>query len=369
LRKAALLDLSDAYKGRRVLVTGHTGFKGSWISAWLHKLGADVYGVSLDPPTNPNLFDACDLKSKMTSLIVDTRHAQELHAAISKIRPEIILHLAAQPLVRRSYADPLETFDTNVMGSANLMQVCMTVDGIKAIVCVTTDKVYLNNEWEWPYRENDRLGGVDPYSASKACVELIAYVYQHNLYKAAGRPRMATVRGGNVVGGGNWSADRIVPDIVRAIVSGQPIELRNPTAVRPWQHVLELCEGYLEIGARLAAGEAEIDDSWNFGPRAANEVTVETLLHTTLDAWGKPNWPVKVNPSPLHEAELLRLDISKALNRLSWQPRLNIDQTLRWTAEWYRAFYEQSRHPWDLVTDQIDAFAELRALAETQTVK
>jgi CDP-glucose 4,6-dehydratase len=355
LKPVSSFDFSGFYKGRRVLVTGHTGFKGAWLSAWLHRLGADVIGISLPPATEPNLFDESGLKARSRSLLVDIRDQEPLRATIAEARPEIVMHLAAQSLVRRSYADPIETFQTNIIGSANLMQACRDIDGVRAIVCVTTDKVYLNREWQWPYRENDRLGGLDPYSASKACAELVAYVYQRNLYQGPGRPKMATARGGNVVGGGDWSADRIIPDIVRALAAGQPIELRNPLAVRPWQHVLELCEGYLEIGARLDAGEADLDDAWNFGPRAANEVTVDALVRETLDVWAKPDWPVTV----------LRLDISKSLAKLTWQPRLNIEQTLRWTAEWYRGFYD-GQPAWDLMSRQIDSFEELRASAQTK---
>jgi CDP-glucose 4,6-dehydratase len=252
LKTSAELDFSSTYKGLRVLVTGHTGFKGAWLSTWLLKLGAEVTGISLDPSARPNLFDALGLSKRIASLIVDVRSQHELRAAVAEASPAIVLHLAAQSLVRQSYADPIETFATNVLGTANLLEACRGVDGIRAVVCVTTDKVYLNREWDWPYRENDRLGGLDPYSASKACAEHVAYVYQRNLTKDRPNLKIATARGGNVVGGGDWSVDRIVPDIVRSLTAGEPIQLRNPTAVRPWQHVLELCEGYLELGARLA---------------------------------------------------------------------------------------------------------------------
>jgi CDP-glucose 4,6-dehydratase len=305
------------------------------------------------------MFEKIGLATRMRSLIVDIRHQEELRAALAEVAPAVVFHLAAQSLVRPSYADPIRTFETNVLGTANLLEACRSVDSVRAVVCVTTDKVYLNREWDWPYRENDRLGGLDPYSASKACAELIAHVYQRNLNKDRPSLKTATARGGNVVGGGDWSADRIVPDIVRALAAGQPIPLRNPNAIRPWQHVLELCEGYLELGARLAAGEA-VDEAWNFGPRFANEVSVETLVRATLKVWGRPDWPVTVERSPLHEAQLLRLDISKALAGLAWQPRLNIEQTLQWTAEWYQAFYAKAEDPWAMTCRQIDAFSALR---------
>lgn len=360
LSSAAETDFLKTYKGLRVLVTGHTGFKGAWLSCWLVKLGADVYGISLEPNAHPNLFDALGLVQKMTSKIVDVRNSDELCAAVNEAAPAVVLHLAAQSLVRQSYADPIETFETNVLGTANLLQACHDVESVRAVICVTTDKVYLNREWDWPYRENDRLGGLDPYSASKACAELIAYVYQRNLNRDRANIKVATARGGNVVGGGDWSVDRIVPDIVRALTADQPIALRNPNAVRPWQHVLELCEGYLELGARLAAGEA-VDEAWNFGPRPSNEVSVETLTRTMLDVWGRRDWPVAVGISPLHEAQLLRLDISKALARLTWRPRLNIERTLKWTAEWYQAFDAPAGDAWELTCRQIDEFNMLRS--------
>jgi CDP-glucose 4,6-dehydratase len=318
-----------------------------------------VSGLSLAPANQPNLFDALNLSTQITSLIVDIRNQDKLRAAIQKTSPTIVLHLAAQSLVRQSYADPIETFATNVLGTAHILEACRGVDSVRAIVCVTTDKVYLNREWDWPYRENDRLGGLDPYSVSKACAEHVAYLYQHNLTRDRPNLKIATARGGNVIGGGDWSVDRIVPDVVRALAAGEPIVLRNPEAVRPWQHVLELCEGYLELGARLAAGEA-VDDAWNFGPRLANEMSVESLVRATLDVWRRPDWPVKVERSPQHEARLLRLDVSKALAGLAWRPRLGIEETLKWSAEWYQAFYASAGDPWELTCRQIDAFEALR---------
>jgi CDP-glucose 4,6-dehydratase len=359
LKRPEVVDFSRTYNGLRVLVTGHTGFKGAWLATWLVKLGAKVSGISLPPPSQPNMFETIGLAGRITSLSVDIRRQHELRAAVIEAAPTIVLHLAAQSLVRQSYADPIETFETNVLGTANLLQACRGVDSVRAVVCVTTDKVYLNREWDWPYREHDRLGGLDPYSASKACAELVAHVYQHNLNRDRPNLKTATARGGNVVGGGDWSVDRLVPDIMRALATGQQIQLRNPKAVRPWQHVLELCEAYLELGARLAAGEA-VDQAWNFGPSLADEVTVETLMRSTLKVWGRPDWPVTLESSPLHEAQLLRLDISKALARLAWRPRLDIQQTLQWTAEWYQAFYARSGDPWEMTCRQIDAFNALR---------
>ncbi len=359
MRTLPQCDFANSYKGVRVLITGHTGFKGAWLTTWLLKLGAHVTGISLVPPEQPNLFAALRLSERMDSHILDIRNQHELRSALQDIAPTIVFHLAAQSLVRQSYADPIETFQTNVLGTANVLEACRGLNCVRAVLCVTTDKVYLNREWEWPYRENDRLGGLDPYSASKACAEHVAFVYQRNLCKDRPDLKIATARGGNVVGGGDWSTDRIIPDVVRAIAAGQPIRLRNPLAVRPWQHVLELCDGYLELGARLASGEP-VDEAWNFGPSRANEITVESLVRTTLNIWGRPDSQIHNESSALHEAQLLRLDISKALARLAWRPRLTIEQTLQWTAEWYQRFYANTVDPWAMTYRQIENFANLK---------
>jgi CDP-glucose 4,6-dehydratase len=354
------IDLAAAFGGQRVLVTGHTGFKGSWLCVWLLSLGADVHGVALAPSTEPSLFDALGLAERMHSSFIDIRNGSALRQIFEESQPAVVFHLAAQPLVRKSYDDPISTFETNVLGTANLLEACRGSGSVEAVVCVTTDKVYLSKEWPWPYRENDQLGGLDPYSASKACAELVAYVYQRNL-KRPGRPvRIATARGGNVIGGGDWSNDRIVPDIVRALTSQQSIELRNPSAVRPWQHVLELCEGYLELAARLMKEEQGVDDAWNFGPYASNSVTVQRLVDAMLSVWATPDHPVTVKTSTLHESQILRLDISKALYHLSWRPRLDIAETLSWTAEWYRAYYRKPAGSWERTIEQLRKFEELR---------
>ena len=357
------MDLFAAYRGRRALVTGHTGFKGAWLSTWLLALGAEVSGIALAPAGEPNLFDALRLGGRLSSHPVDIRAGASLQGTVADLAPEIVFHLAAQPLVRRSYADPIETFETNVVGTANVLEACRATPSVRAVVCVTTDKVYHNREWPWPYRESDRLGGLDPYSASKACAELVAQVYQRNLGRADGPVPLATARGGNVVGGGDWSADRIVPDIVRALTAGAPIRLRNPDAVRPWQHVLELCEGYLELGARLLGREDGIADAWNFGPDPSSQIRVGDLVRAMLDAWGRPDHPVALEPSPLHEARLLRLDISKATARLRWRPRLGIAETLAWTAAWYRAVHDEPAAAWELTLRQIREFEALGACA------
>lgn len=358
-----LIDMSDRdfsiFMGKRVLLTGHTGFKGAWLATWLMDLGAEVVGLALSPEGSPNLFEALGLADRLeASATVDIRDKDAVVAELRRRKPDIVFHLAAQALVRRSYADPIETFATNVLGTANVLEACRAQESVEAVVCVTTDKVYENHEWVWPYRENDRLGGKDPYSASKACAEIVASVYQGALNRPDRPVRIATARGGNVVGGGDWSADRIVPDIVRAITGGVPIVLRNPGAVRPWQHVLELCEGYLELGARLLAGEKAAEDAWNFGPLSSGQTRVDGVVSRFLQTWGVPDHPVQIQPSPLHEARLLRLDISKATSELNWQPRLSIEETIGLTADWYRAYYEFPDKAYEVTKDQLGRYRE-----------
>ena len=349
------------YQGRQILVTGHTGFKGSWLSAWLIELGANVFGIALPPPGMPNLFVALDLEHRLTSKFLDIRDRVAVSELFTSINPEIVFHLAAQPLVRPSYAMPLETFETNIIGTANVLEACRTAANRPAVVCVTTDKVYENRDWAWPYREIDRLGGRDPYSASKTCAEIVASVYRNAFDQRTSGLKIATARGGNVVGGGDWSQDRIVPDIVRAVETGAPIRLRHPNAVRPWQHVLELSEGYLELGLRLLEDGNDVSEAWNFGPWPTSQITVAELVRIMLDVWCRPDYPVESESSPVHEAHQLRLDISKAVTRLSWRPRLNIRETLTWTGNWYRDWLV--RTPWDLTLEQIKAFEALDAPA------
>jgi CDP-glucose 4,6-dehydratase len=344
----------------RVLVTGHTGFKGAWLSAWLNELGAEVHGIALPPATTPNLFDSLDLSSRITSYIVDIRDQEALERSVQAIKPDVVFHLAAQALVRRSYAQPIETFDTNILGTAKLLDACGRTPSIRAIVCVTTDKVYDNREWPWPYREIDHLGGKDPYSASKACAELVSAVYQRIFRRPDNPIAIATARGGNVVGGGDWSEDRLIPDIVQALRSGAPLVLRNPQAIRPWQHVLELCEGYLELGARLLAHGDDFASAWNFGPHTSSEISVGEIVDILSSTWGKSGFTTELRESPLHEAQILRLDIAKSLSKLDWRPRLGIRETLGWTADWYRRYYDDSATAWNLTTSQIQRFEAIR---------
>jgi CDP-glucose 4,6-dehydratase len=352
------VSLINSYRNRRVLVTGHTGFKGSWLCTWLLELGAKLTGLALAPESRPNLLEALALADRMVSRIADIRDETAVRHVLEESQPEIIFHLAAQPLVRRSYADPVETFATNVLGTAHVLNAARQLGSVRAIVSVTTDKVYENREWAWPYREIDPLGGLDPYSASKAAAELVTAVYQKTLCR--GKIAIATARGGNVIGGGDWSADRIVPDVVRAINADAPIILRNPQAVRPWQHVLELCEGYLELGSRLFEIGDDFAEAWNFGPHSFERVTVGELTTAMLKTWGRPEHPVSVQASALHETQILRLDIAKALSRLSWTPRLGVQEALVWTGRWYKAYYDDPQHARAVTEEQIRTFAAMR---------
>lgn len=330
----------DIYRGKRVLLTGHTGFKGSWLALWLHELGAEVIGISLSPITTPNHWDLLALPIDDRRL--DIRNAQALMQAMKEVEPEIVFHLAAQPLVRRSYRDPLETWSTNVMGTANVMEACRKTPSVRAIVVITSDKCYENREWPWGYRENDRLGGHDPYSASKAGAELVAASYRNAFFSKEAAPLLATARAGNVVGGGDWSEDRLIPDLIRALENKQSLEIRAPQATRPWQHVLESLSGYLLLGQKLLIGDKTFADAWNFGPEPEGNCTVAEVLGKLSRYWQNLCWHVTEKPQP-HEAKLLYLDSAKARSQLHWQPVWAIDVTLAKTAEWYRAWLESGQ--------------------------
>jgi CDP-glucose 4,6-dehydratase len=332
----------DAYAGRRVLVTGHTGFKGSWLALWLHELGAEVTGISLDPETVPNHWDLLGLPVR--DLRCDIRDAGRLATAVAEAKPEIVFHLAAQALVRRSYRAPLDTWTTNVIGTANLLDACRGVSDLKAVVVVTTDKVYQNNEWPWGYRENDALGGHDPYSASKAAAELVVASYRKSFFSAENSPLIASARAGNVIGGGDWSEDRLIPDIVRATARGESVEIRAPRAIRPWQHVLECLAGYLVLGRRLLARDAAFAEAWNFGPEAADSRSVEEVLHAMRSHWPQFSWHMS-NATHPHEAGLLQLDTAKARSRLHWCPVWTLEETLEKTATWYQAHFSGDKPP------------------------
>ncbi len=325
------------YRGKRVLITGHTGFKGSWLALWLHELGAQVTGVALPPEAKPNHWDLMALPSNDHRL--DIRDFAALKQVLTERQPEIVFHLAAQPLVRRSYRDPLETWSTNVMGTVNVLEACRQSPSVRAIVAITTDKCYENCEWHWGYRENDPLGGHDPYSASKAGAELVAASYRTAYFNTDSTPLLATARAGNVIGGGDWAADRLIPDLIRALEMKQPLEIRSPNATRPWQHVLESLSGYLLLGQKLLVGDKAYAEAWNFGPDPEGNRTVSEVLEKLNRHWSSMRWNTTRTPQP-HEAMLLYLDSSKARNILGWHPVWDIDATLAKTADWYRAWLQ-----------------------------
>ena len=326
------------YRGRRVLVTGHTGFKGSWLALWLNQLGAEVSGVALAPDTTPSLFSLAGLDTAIHQhTICDIRDYPALLATVKAARPEIIFHLAAQPLVRRSYREPRETIETNVTGTANVLEAARQTESTRAVVVVTTDKCYENKEWHWGYRENDRLGGYDPYSASKACAELVAGAYRSSFFEADPVVGLATARAGNVIGGGDWADDRIIPDAVRAAEAGVPLEVRNPRSVRPWQHVLEPLAGYLALGARLWDDPASFSEAFNFGPAAGEGLPVRHLATRFYQAYGEGRWAATQPdgaPEP-HETNVLHLSCEKAARMLGWAEVLPADSALEMTARWY----------------------------------
>ncbi|MBQ0823542.1 CDP-glucose 4,6-dehydratase [Microvirga sp. HBU67558] len=350
----------ESYKSRRVLVTGHTGFKGSWLTAWLHALGAEVTGFSLPPDQGPdNLFERAGIGESCCSRIGDICNFDAVRRIFEEARPEIVLHLAAQPLVPRSYSDPVGTMATNVLGTAHVLEAARLCPSVNAVVCVTTDKVYRNHEWAWPYRETDELGGFDPYSASKAAAEMVARSYRTALAPKDRPFALATARGGNVLGGGDWSADRLVPDMVRALRAGVPLEIRHPNAIRPWQHVLDLCYAYLLIGAVLFQQAEGVDvDAWNIGPDQGTSIPVRTLASLFFQAWGAPDHPIASTDAIGFEARTLSLDSSLARSRLGWAPVLGPTETIHFSAKWYRAYVDAPEQARALMDAQRTAFEQ-----------
>jgi CDP-glucose 4,6-dehydratase len=332
------LNFKSAYSGRRVLVTGHTGFKGSWLTLWLSRLGASVTGAALAPPSRPNHWDLLGLE--IDEHRIDVRDADAVRRVIARSQADCVFHLAAQPLVRRSYAEPVETWSTNVMGAVNVLDACRTTTSVKAIVVATSDKCYANRHV--PHRESDRLGGHDPYSASKGAVELVAQSYRDALLNRDAAPLLATARAGNVIGGGDWGEDRLIPDLVRAQTRGASLAVRSPDALRPWQHVLDCLAGYLLLGSKLLAGDRDAASAWNFGPSAAEARAVSSVLAGLAEHWPDVRWHEAVEPGPRESAVLL-LDSTRARTMLGWQPVWSLDHTLAATASWYREWLSTGR--------------------------
>ncbi len=346
------------WAGKKVFLTGHTGFKGSWLSIWLSSMGAEVTGYALAPPTSPSLFELAGLDTVTSSVVGDVRDAEALADALRRAGPEIVFHLAAQPLVRQSYQAPRHTYEVNVMGTVHLLEAVRRADTVRAVVNVTTDKCYENREWPWGYREIDPMGGHDPYSSSKACAELVTAAYRSSFFEAESpRVSIATARAGNVIGGGDWATDRLVPDFFRAVNSGLPVRIRSPHSIRPWQHVLEPLSGYLTLAQRLGLADGADAESWNFGPEDVDAKPVEWIVRRLSSQWGDgASYELDIG-THVHEAGYLKLDISKARLRLGWQPRWNLEQALSACVEWQKAWL--AREPAiDICLRQIQDFQE-----------
>jgi CDP-glucose 4,6-dehydratase len=336
---------SKFWKGKKVLITGHTGFKGSWLSLWLQKLDASVTGYALAPPTNPCLFELAQVEKEMVSLLADVRDFNALLAALKKYEPEIIIHMAAQPLVRQSYKDPLETYQTNVIGTANMLEAVRQTKSVRAVVNVTTDKCYENKESLRGYSEDDPLGGHDPYSSSKACSEHITSAFRSSFFPPANITAhgvgIATARAGNVIGGGDWAQDRLIPDCIKAWLKGKVVKIRSPKAIRPWQHVLESLSGYLLLAEKLYQSDASCAEAWNFGPDENDTASVEEAIKELAGFWtAKASWKMDGDNHP-HETGYLKLDSSKARTKLGWKPKWNLTTTLMKTAQWYQQYQTQ----------------------------
>ncbi|WP_349746933.1 CDP-glucose 4,6-dehydratase [Pseudomonas frederiksbergensis] len=326
------------WKGKKVFLTGHTGFKGSWLSLWLQGMGAQVKGFALTPPTAPALFDEARVGEGMQSEIGDIRDLQAVTESMTGFDPDIVIHMAAQPLVRLSYREPVETYATNVMGTLHVLEAARQCPNLKAIVNVTTDKCYENQEWEWGYREDEPMGGHDPYSNSKGCVELLTSAYRKSFFNGEKSAALASARAGNVIGGGDWAEDRLIPDILRAVEKNHPVIVRNPQATRPWQHVLEPLGGYLVLAQHLWEHGHTFAQGWNFGPRDEDARPVEWILNHMVETWGAgASWELDEDPQP-HEARYLKLDISKARARLNWTPTWDLETTLIRIVNWHRAW-------------------------------
>jgi len=349
------------WKDKKVFVTGHTGFKGSWLCMWLKQLGVEVTGYALDPATDPNLFLAAHVSGGMESLIGDIRDRHGLAKAMLDARPEVVIHMAAQALVRYSYRHPVETYTTNVMGAVHLLEAVRQCDSVKSVLLITSDKCYENQEREEGYREDEPMGGFDPYSNSKGCAELVVSAYRRSFFDGGKKVSLATARAGNVIGGGDWSEDRLIPDMVRAFSTGDEVVIRHPKAVRPWQHVFEALHGYLLLLERMDDDPGSFSQAWNFGPADEDVRDVAWIVERFATAWGDADWRIEADAEELHEAHLLKLDCSKARRELSWRPVVDIDQALQWTADWYRAYYGE--HDTALISgQQLDKFQQMVAV-------
>jgi CDP-glucose 4,6-dehydratase len=347
---------SNFWKNKKVLITGHTGFKGAWLSLWLSKLGANVFGYSLEESTMPSLFQLSGISSLVHSTLGDIRNFELLNKIITTIKPEIVFHLAAQPLVRASYKDPVETYSTNVMGTVNLLEATRNCGSIRTVVNVTTDKCYDNKEWVWGYRENEPLGGFDPYSSSKACSELITAAYRNSFFSNYhGAPAVASARAGNVIGGGDWAVDRLIPDVIRSLLKNETIVIRNPDAIRPWQHVLEPLNGYLILSQKLFEEGNKYTEAWNFGPDESDAKPVKWIVEKLIDKWNNSKGFLIENNINPHEAKYLKLDCSKAKEFLGWKPIWSLNDALNKIVEWTIG-YNEKRNIQELCLKQIEEF-------------
>lgn len=353
--------MTEFWHGKRVLVTGHTGFKGSWLCLWLQGLGAETCGYALAPPTVPSMFVAADIARGMNSVIGDIRDLEGVCRAMAQFQPEVVLHLAAQSLVGEGYHQPVDTYAVNVMGTVHVLEAARQTKSVRAVVSVTSDKCYENQGWVWGYRESDPLGGADPYSSSKGCAEMVTAAYRHSFFPPSADVGVATARAGNVIGGGDWQADRLVPHLLSAFIKGEPAQLRQPNAVRPWQHVLEPLSGYLALAQRLCEDPAAFSEAWNFGPGSEAVKPVSWVAEQLGTLWGREtNWQPQEQPT-FYEASTLALDSAKAQQRLPWRPVLSLEEALQWTVDWTKAF--QSGNDMRAVTQS--QIAEYQKRAQT----
>jgi CDP-glucose 4,6-dehydratase len=357
--------LSAAFRGKTVLITGHTGFKGGWLALWLHTLGAKIIGYSLDPPTDPSFFQETGLKNLITDIRADILQKKKLDVVLEKFRPDFVFHLAAQPLVRDSYKSPLETFNINVMGTVNILDAIRVSRYPTTCVCITSDKCYENREWVYAYRENDSLGGYDPYSASKGAAEIAIASYRKSFFNPELHGPISAVssaRAGNIIGGGDWAANRIVPDCIRSLAKDKTIKIRNPDAIRPWQFMLDPLSGYLLLAARMKENPILYSDAWNFGPNYSNNITVQKIAEMVIREWGTGSWEIaSPDENSVHEAGYLKLDIAKAMTKLEWRPVYGIDTAMQKTVEWYKQYCSGNK---DMMTFSLEQIREFTNQAE-----